>query len=46
MRNIRELISNGGFDCSCGKRHSAQLEDMIVEAGAIARIPELVNRYG
>ena len=46
MRNIRELISNGGFDCSCGKHHSAQLEDLIVASGAIARIPELVSRYG
>lgn len=46
MRNIRELISAGGFDCSCGKRHSATLEELIVEAGALKRIPELVGRYG
>ncbi len=46
MRNIRELISAGGFQCSCGKYHSASLEDLIVEAGALKRIPELVRRYG
>ena len=46
MKNIRELINARGFQCECGKYHSASLEELIVEAGALKRIPELVSRYG
>ena len=33
------------FPCSCGKMHSTQVDDVIVEKGAINRIPEVIARY-
>ena len=33
------------FACDCGKKHSTQVDDVIVEKGAINRIPEVVARY-
>ncbi|MBQ9112221.1 MAG: sn-glycerol-1-phosphate dehydrogenase [Clostridia bacterium] len=33
-------------ECGCGKKHSVSVDDIIVEKGAILRIPEVVSRYG
>ncbi|MBQ8816669.1 MAG: sn-glycerol-1-phosphate dehydrogenase [Lachnospiraceae bacterium] len=32
--------------CSCGKLHETAVDDVIVEKGAVNRLPELLERYG
>lgn len=32
--------------CSCGKRHEAALEELVVGSGVICRLPEFVRKYG
>lgn len=32
--------------CPCGKAHAVELDDVIVEKGAVNRLPEVLNRYG
>ena len=34
------------FSCDCGKTHNTQVDDVIVEKGAIKRVPEVISRYG
>lgn len=33
-------------DCPCGKAHRTAVKEVIAERGAVARLPELVTRYG
>lgn len=33
------------FSCSCGKIHSTQVDDIIIEKGAVRRVPEVLERY-
>lgn len=32
--------------CPCGKAHLVELDDVIVERGAIGKLPEVLGRYG
>lgn len=32
--------------CTCGKLHETAVDDVIVEKGAVNRLPELLDRYG
>ena len=32
--------------CSCGKAHTANIDDIIIGRGVIRRLPELLSRYG
>lgn len=41
MRNKFEIAN-----CPCGKNHIADIDDIIVENGAINRLPEVINGYG
>lgn len=34
------------FSCACGKTHNTQVDDVIIEKGAIKRVPEVLARYG
>ena len=34
------------FSCACGKTHDTQVDDVIIEKGAIKRVPEVIARYG
>ena len=34
------------FSCACGKTHNTQVDDVIIEKGAIKRVPEVIARYG
>lgn len=34
------------MDCPCGKAHRTEVKEVIAEKGAVARLPELVTRYG
>lgn len=33
-------------DCSCGKEHTAPIDEVIVEKGAVKRLPDIIKRYG
>ena len=37
--DVHSLISDGGFDCSCGKHHSAGLSGVFIGQGTTDRIP-------
>ena len=41
MRNKFEIAN-----CPCGKKHIADIDNIIVENGAINRLPEVINGYG
>ena len=43
---ITELLKNDGFTCECGKKHFAKVKDVVIEEGAIKKIPSLVRKYG
>lgn len=44
--DIYERIKAGGFECSCGACHRADLKELILGSGALHRLPELVKQYG
>lgn len=41
--NVNELLA--GVDCSCGKRHECDIETVIIEKGALNKLPELCREY-
>lgn len=41
---MKNYLSNP--NCSCGKMHDAAIDDVIIGNGVIARIPEILKRYG
>lgn len=43
---IQACIQAGSFACACGKNHGSALKELIVEAGALKKIPQLVKKYG
>jgi len=43
--DINSYLGNG-FLCSCGRTHSVEIERVIIENGAIKRLPELLNAFG
>ena len=40
--NFRDVIKG----CACQKEHSAPIDKVIIEKGAIKRLPEVINGYG
>ena len=44
--SLNELLAHDGFHCTCGKVHSAGVEKVIIESGALNKIPDLVAEYG
>lgn len=40
--SLEELIEAGGFDCECGRYHSSGTGRIVIEQGAISRLPELI----
>lgn len=44
FRKKFELVKE--FRCSCGRTHSVNVDDVIIEAGAVLKLPELLRRYG
>ena len=34
------------FGCTCGREHSTRLREMIIEAGALSKVPALLGRLG
>lgn len=43
--NIRSLLSMN-HPCSCGKQHPVSLRELIMEAGALSKLPETVSALG
>lgn len=35
-----------GAACACGKTHRTSVKEVIIEEGAIARLPQILSRYG
>ena len=44
--SIEKLLEKDGFQCSCGKSHFAKVKDVVIDFGALARIPGLIAKYG
>ena len=44
--DLKELLRREGFSCSCGKPHRADTETVLIERGAISRLPALLRHYG
>ncbi len=42
---LHQLLAEDGFSCACGKRHYAKLKDLILEDGALNRLPDIVKKY-
>lgn len=40
---IGALLKADGFECACGKRHYAGVEQVYIEENAIARLPEILR---
>lgn len=45
-KTIYDYISEGSFPCECGKTHGSSLKELIVESGALKKIPALIEKYG
>ncbi len=43
--NIDVLLSKDGFMCECGKEHFAKVRDVVIDFGALNKIPQLVEKY-
>ena len=44
--NLEQLIATGAFPCACGRLHSVGTERVVIESGAINRLPELIRECG
>lgn len=44
--SISSMLKNDGFECACGKRHFAQVSDVIIESGAVKQLPGLIKKHG
>ncbi len=44
--NIETLLSGDGFACECGKFHFAKVKDVLIDFGALKKIPDLIAKYG
>ena len=40
--NIKEFTGN----CSCGRNHQLVVDDVILEEGALKKLPEILNKEG
>ena len=36
------LIDMGEFDCCCGKRHGSGIRHVVIQSGAVQKLPELL----
>ena len=44
--SLDELIKLGDFKCECGKVHSPGVEKVIIEKGAVIKLPGLIKEIG
>ena len=43
---LNDLIRLGEFDCPCGKKHSPGVAKVIIEQGAVLKLPALLEEIG
>ncbi|MBE6975766.1 MAG: sn-glycerol-1-phosphate dehydrogenase [Ruminococcaceae bacterium] len=43
---IYDYIQSKSFCCQCGKIHGSALQELIIEAGALKKLPGLIKKYG
>ena len=43
---LSALVEMDGFDCACGRRHSTAIKHVIIEDGAVRRLPALLRECG
>ena len=44
--DLKELISLGDFECTCGKKHNLGVAKVIIEKGAVSKLPSLLGEIG
>ncbi len=44
--SIEALLAKDGFSCECGKEHFAKVKDVLIDFGALEKIPQLISKYG
>ena len=44
--SLTELLAEEGISCSCGKHHASTVRKVLIEAGAIGRLPGIVRELG
>jgi len=40
-----ELLKKHSFDCSCGKKHQMNIDEVIVGSNLLEKIPEIVKNH-
>lgn len=43
---IAQLLDPKGFDCACGCHHDTMLRHAVIQSGALAQLPEILQRLG
>lgn len=44
--SISDLLDSGGFQCNCGKLHKVDIDEVIIQKGALEYIPKILGKYG
>ena len=44
--SVKELVEKGPFQCECGKTHSVGTKRVIIESGAIIKLPDILKEVG
>ncbi len=43
--SIKDLLDSRSFQCSCGKVHSVDIDEVIIQKGALEYIPKILGKY-
>lgn len=46
MMTLEDWLNLGSFDCTCGKTHTPGTANVIIESGAIQKLPALLKKAG
>lgn len=44
--SIRDLLNSGGFQCNCGRLHKVDINEVLIQKGALEYIPKILAKYG
>lgn len=44
--DLKQLIREEGFTCSCGRHHHTDVKDVMIGHGALGQIPEQIKKHG
>ncbi len=45
-KTLEQLLEMGAFSCDCGKTHKCQVKRVVVRAGAVRMLPQLLHECG